>query len=338
MSQSNPQQNSQSVVNLMSTLQQVGELSNSFGALTVPDFAQQIAQAATLDPKSMQTPNPFLGSVVGDDSSSIRFAGNMDNYCQASNFLLDELGFAGNAISIQLRYNFLNRGELFPFLPLVQLDPVQSQQKNRPVYVPNIHMPRLRTNSFRPTHMHGRNQAYDPAQKFVNFDPSGSTPMYDKVALETAVLIAEYAKFRALNRNTRGALCFVGDGADCGSVKTIDECAAIVTDAFNLETLVIYAIGLSDAPTECRGCGTPIRGHVASNAKACAKCGARIDQTDFYDIFTRMGVPASNVQIANDGKALRAALGNVSEHWSSLSQAQSPAQFSSIAAGGFGTP
>lgn len=318
------------VFDLFDNLVGQGELKNSYDLLSTPDISNAIQAAAVLDPTQIKTANPFITSFLIDDSSSIRMAGNSDSVAQGCNHLMDSLCKAESAPGILMRAGYLNGGQLFPFLPLVNLDQVASAAQNRPVYVQNPHMPRLRTGKYDPT------GEYATGQNIVMYNPNGYTPLYDRTIVEAGALMAEFSKFQLANRRARGGLLIIGDGHDEGSNNSIDDCRAVVSDLFTLEILVIFAMGISDAPKQCRNCGTPLAGVVATNVKQCPKCAVGFRQTDFFKIFEDMGIPTQNIKVtSSDSKEIRATLGAVSQHWSRLSQVQSQTAFSQAASGGF---
>ena len=143
-----------------------------------------------------------------------------------------------------------------------------------------------------------------------NYNPNKGTPLYDATALILATVLAKSQEFTDAGVPCRTVTAIITDGADIHSrTHTRPEAIApLVKDMLKTEMHIICAMGVDDG------------------------------STNFTDIFTRMGIlPNWILTPKNTPSEIRKAFAVVSQSAVRASQIAG-AQFSQIAAGGFGNP
>ena len=139
-----------------------------------------------------------------------------------------------------------------------------------------------------------------------NYNPGGSTPLYDQMILVLTAVAAKIAEFEQGGVTARAITFVTTDGADYGSVKKARDVAVIVKGLLATEQHIIAGVGIED-------------GH-----------------TDFRDVFSKMGLLNEWVLTpGNSPSEIRKAFAVVSQ---SAVRASQSASFSQTAMGGFGAP
>lgn len=243
--------------------------------LTVDTLGPAItAGLGTVKLDDIKSSEVLLVTSLLDDSSSIRFvAGNSEAVRDGQNSMVDALTGAKQAGDVLISCRYLNGdgsnlGVLFPYRPL--------------------------SGAIR----------LDPH----NYDPHGSTPLYDQSAVTLTGVAAKIAEFEQGGVAARAVTVIVTDGADVGSrYSSAPAVRAIVEGLLHTEQHIIAGMGIDDG------------------------------QTDFRKVFNEMGIPAEWVLTpANNEHEIRQAFAVVSQSAVRASQAAGTS-FSQVALGGFGT-
>jgi len=147
-----------------------------------------------------------LLSLLIDDSSSIGYENNTGVVIDGHNMVLDALNGSKAAGAILVSCQYLNRGVLYPFVPLAQA----------------VRMDRS------------------------NYSPNGMTPLYDKTASTLASMVAKTAELENGGVAVKGVTYVITDGADYGSRTSPDRVKTIVQDMMRTESHIIGAMGIDD--------------------------------------------------------------------------------------------
>lgn len=154
------------------------------------------------------TAEVVLVTMLVDDSSSIRFAGNADAIRQGHNGVLDSLKGAKQSASVLVSCQYLNNGTvLYPYVALADA-----------VYM-DAH----------------------------NYDPRGGTPLYDRTVQVLTGVAVKVAEFEQGGVAVRSITVIVTDGADYGSYReTAASVKKVVNGMLKQENAIIAGIGVSD--------------------------------------------------------------------------------------------
>jgi hypothetical protein len=196
------------VGSLFQTAAQEGSLSSeSLQALTVVDLGQQIQAALGMPVDQVQASEVVLVTLMPDDSSSIRFAGNTQAVRDGCNMVIDALTASKQSDNILIHNRFLNGCVLYPYRPLEHAIRMEAQ----------------------------------------NYNPSGGTPLYDQTVVLLGTVLAKAQEFADNGVPVRTVTLIVTDGHDEGSMRfTARQIAPVVRDMLMQETHIVAAMGIDD--------------------------------------------------------------------------------------------
>src|SRR5207237_1536719 len=147
----------------------------------------------------------FLLAMLIDDSGSIRFAGNAQAVREGHNLVLEALLGSKQDDSVLVHTRFLNGNILYPFCPLAQAAKMDQN----------------------------------------NYDPDGSTPLFDETVAILGTVLAKAQEFADNGVPVRTATLILTDGNDQHSVKAnAGKVRTIVTDMLKMETHIVAAVGV----------------------------------------------------------------------------------------------
>lgn len=198
--------------NLFGDLQGAGIVQADTAALlNVTDFGQQINAAMGVDVNNVDASEVFLVTLLLDDSTSIRMAGNTDNVRKGHDLVMEAFRGAQKKQqdSIFVHARCLNSGIVYPYIGLA-----------------------------------------DVANIGASFNPSGGTPLYDQVIVTLGTVLKKAEEFALTGVNVRTATLILTDGADYGSNKRIQDAAKVVRDVLMAETHIVAAMGIDDGQTD----------------------------------------------------------------------------------------
>jgi hypothetical protein len=240
----------------------------SMAVLQVNDLSAEMNAALGTPALDVTASEVVLMALLIDDSGSIRYvSGNTEAVRDGHNLVIDSLRASKQDDGIQVLCTYLNGTILYPFSPLTG-----AQQMTK-----------------------------------SNYDPNGSTPLFDQSVVMLARLAAKTQEFKDNGVPVRGIALIVTDGADAGSRKNnAKDVAKIVKDLLKTETFIVAGMGIDDG------------------------------STDFRAVFKEMGIPDEWVLTPkNSPSEIRKAFSVFSK--SAVRASQTAASFSKTAAGGFGT-
>lgn len=237
-------------------------------ALSVNDIGAQIQAGLGVSVDDVTTSEVTLVTQLIDDSGSIRFANNAGAVRNGHNMVLESLKDSKQANSILSHCRYLNGTVLYPYCLIKQA----------------------------------------PLMTNANYDPIGSTPLYDQTAVTLGTVLAKVQEFDDNNVPVRAITLLITDGADCGSQRhTAKSITPLVQDLLKTEMHIVAGMGISDG------------------------------STDFKRVFQEMGIPDEWILTpGNSEKEIRAAFHLFSQ--SAVRASQGGAQFSQSALGGFASP
>lgn len=155
----------------------------------------------------------LLVTMLVDDSSSIRFAGNSDLVREGCNGIVTALKGSKQSDSVLITCRYLNgdvsgnHGVLYPY---VTLDGVQMLDKH-------------------------------------NYSPSGGTPLYDQSAVTLTAVTAKMAEFEVGGVSARAVTVIITDGADMGSRHHgPSDVAKMVGGMLRTEKHIVIGMGIKD--------------------------------------------------------------------------------------------
>lgn len=159
-----------------------------------------------------------LVTLLIDDSSSIRFAGNSDAVRDGHNQVLTALKEAKQSGAVLISCRYLNdgygtdRGVLYPYRPL------------------------------------------DGAEELTtsNYNPSGGTPLYDQATVTLTGVAAKMSEFEQGGVSARAVTVVVTDGADMHSSRTAADVQSMVSSMLATEAHIVAGIGIDDGATDFR--------------------------------------------------------------------------------------
>lgn len=255
---------------LFQTAQSDGVLSAaSLKAINVNDIGADINAALGVSVDDIKASEVILVTPLIDDSSSIRFvAGNTEAVRDGHNLIIDALSKTKQKDSILMSTSFLNRGLLYPYVTLDKAIRMASS----------------------------------------NYNPDGSTPLYDQSVVTLATVIAKCQEFLDNGIPCRTVTPIITDGGDNGGLRGADKVKRIVEDMLRAENHIIAGVGIDDGAT------------------------------DFKQVFGAMGIlPQWILTPGNSPSEIRRAFAMLSQSAVRASQATG-ANFSQAAMGGFGSP
>lgn len=159
-----------------------------------------------------------LVTLLIDDSSSIRFAGNAQAVRDGHNQVLTALKEAkqSGAVLISCRYqnggSGTDRGVLYPYRPL------------------------------------------DGAEELTdsNYNPQGGTPLYDQTTVTLTGVAAKMSEFEQGGVAVRAVTVIVTDGDDTYSSRTAADVQSMVSGMLATEAHIVVGIGIDDGVTDFR--------------------------------------------------------------------------------------
>jgi len=139
-----------------------------------------------------------------------------------------------------------------------------------------------------------------------NYNPGHMTPLYDQTVVLLGTVLAKSQEFADNGVPVRTVTLIMSDGADTSSNRSGPrDCAAIVSDLLKTENHIVAALGVDDG------------------------------DTDFHQVFSEMGIPDEWILTTKSTQHdIRQAFLMFSK--SAVRASQSAANFSNVAAGGFG--
>jgi hypothetical protein len=240
----------------------------SLQALEVIDMGALIQAGLGVDVQDVTTSEVTLVSQLIDDSASIRFGSNAQIVREGHNAVLDALNDSKQANGILMHARYLNGKVLYPYCLLNQAIRMDAR----------------------------------------NYDPNGSTPLYDQTAVLLGTVVAKVQEFEDNNVPVRAVTLIVTDGADCGSQHfTPHTLKPLIRDLLQSEMHIVAGLGISDG------------------------------STDFRRVFRDMGLEDEWILTpAQSATEIRAAFRLFSQ--SAVRASQGGAAFGQTAMGGFGSP
>jgi hypothetical protein len=237
-------------------------------ALSVHDIGAQIQAGLGVNVDDVTTSEVTLVTQLIDDSGSIRFASNAGAVRNGHNCVLEALKDSKQSNGILAHCRYLNGKVLYPFCLIPQAELMTSG----------------------------------------NYDPNGSTPLYDQTAVTLGTVVAKAQQFEDNSVPVRSVTLIVTDGADQGSMRhTPKTLRPIICDLQKTEMHIVAGMGIDD--------GT----------------------TDFRKVFRDMGIPDAWVLTpGTTATEIRAAFRLFSQ--SAIRASQNAASFGQAALGGFGSP
>ena len=231
------------------------------------DLGAQIQAGLGIAAEDVQASEVVLVSLLIDDSGSIRFGNNAQLVRDGHNTVLDSLQQAKAKEGVLIATSYLNGTVLYPYRKIDDADKMDAK----------------------------------------NFNPNGSTPLYDRAIVLCGQVIAKTKEFEDNGIPVRTISCIVTDGADQGSRATARDAKNIIEDLLRREKHIVAGMGIED--------GT----------------------TDFKQVFSDMGIRAEWILTPkNSDKEIRKAFQLFSQ--SAVRASQNAASFSKTALGGFATP
>ena len=207
-----PRKNS-TATGLLQRARAQGQLSaSSFQALTVnADIGAEIQAGLGIHPDDVPTAEAVLVTVMVDDSSSIRFAGNSARVREGHNAILDTLGRSPQRQDVLCHTRYLNGHVLFPYRPIDGAVRMDSR----------------------------------------NYNPRAGTPLYDELVVLLGTVLAKSRQLEEAGVPTRTITLVITDGADEHSNRqSAATVRPIIEDMLREERHTIAAMGISDGSTD----------------------------------------------------------------------------------------
>lgn len=185
----------------------------TLAVLDVDDLGARIQAGFGIDVDDVSASEVMLVSLLLDDSGSIRFGQNAEAVRSGANAVVDALAGSAQRESILMSCRYLNGTVLYPFRKVESAERLTRQ----------------------------------------NYDPSGTTPLYDQTVVTLGTVLAKAQAFIAAGVPCRTTTLIVSDGADCGSMlQTPAAVHKIVSDMLRVETHLVAAMGIDDGQTDFR--------------------------------------------------------------------------------------
>ncbi len=199
---------------LLRAAQEDGQISAAgMKALDLIDPGAQIQAALGVCVDDVHASEVVLCTMLADDSGSIRFSGNAQVVRDGHNLVLEALGRSQQRDGILCHTRYLNGKVLFPYRPL-----------------PGA--PRMDT---------------------ANYDPNGSTPLYDQTMALLGTVLAKAQEFSSSGVAVRTISLIITDGADEHSQRARPrDVAAVMEDLHRGEGHIVAAMGIADGRTDFR--------------------------------------------------------------------------------------
>ena len=199
---------------LLKTAHDEGLLSTaSIKVLNVVDLGAQIQAGLGISVDDVAASEVVLVTLMPDDSSSIRFAGNASAVRDGHNMVLDALGACKQRDDIFVHNRYLNGTVLYPYTPVDQAVRMTSK----------------------------------------NYDPSLGTPLYDQTVVLLATVLAKAQEFSDHGVPVRTITLIITDGGDCASTQAkAKHVRSLVKDMLGAENHIVAAMGISDGSTDFR--------------------------------------------------------------------------------------
>jgi hypothetical protein len=199
---------------LLSAAHREGRLSTaSLTALDVPDLGARVSAGLGVAIDDVAASEVILVTMMPDDSSSIRAAGNAAAVRDGHNQVLDALAGCAQARDIFCHTRLLNGAVLSPYAAVERVPRLDDQ----------------------------------------NYDPSLGTPLYDQTVVVLGTVLAKAQEFEQNGVPVRTVTLILTDGADQHSTRAGPrEVRALVEDMLAAETHVVAAIGIDDGATDFR--------------------------------------------------------------------------------------
>jgi len=250
----------------------------ALNALNINDIGATIQAGLGVQVDDVTTSEVTLVTMLDDDSRSIRTAGNSQIVRDGHNMVIDALKGSKQANGILMHARYLNGQVLFPYCLIKDAIRMDAH----------------------------------------NYNPMGSTPLYDQTAVILATVVAKTQEFEDNNVPVRSVTLILTDGADEHSrTHTPRTLKPLITDLLKTEMHIIAGMGIWD-------------GEKDANDKPIPGTG-----TDFRQVFSDMGIPEEWILTpGNSEKEIRAAFQLFSQ--SVVRASQDGASFSQAAMGGFG--
>lgn len=185
----------------------------AMAALSAADIGAQIQAGLGVRVEDVEASEVVLVTMMPDDSSSIRFAGNTKAVRDGHNLVLDALSASKQRDAILAHTRYLNGSVLFPYRPVAQAERMDSK----------------------------------------NYDPCMGTPLYDQTVVLLGTVVAKAQEFAQSGVPVRAVTLILTDGADAGSrwAKPKDV-RALVEDMRASEGHIVAAMGIDDGSTQFR--------------------------------------------------------------------------------------
>ena len=200
---------SQNVQDLFQSAADTGALSDdTMNVIATLDYGADIQQAlGNIDADTFQGGEVFLGTVIIDDSSSIRFvSGNTEAVREGHNAMVGALKDTKQAKDVLLHARMLNSGIVYAYCA-----------------IPDVVL-LVRS----------------------NYNPEGGTPLYDVTLATLASVIAKTQEFENGGITVRTMTFVVTDGADYGSHSQASDVQKLVRDMLRTEQHIIGGMGIDD--------------------------------------------------------------------------------------------
>jgi len=194
------------IQDLFATAHDEGILSQaSLKVLAVDDVGQSIQNALGVDVSTIHSSAPMIGSLLVDDSASIRFGSNSQAVRDGHNFCLKALRDSKQGSGILVSCRYINGTQLYPFVPL--------------------------------------DRALEMTA--ANYNPNGSTPLYDAIVENLGGVVLKIQEFANIGSAARSSNWIFTDGHDEFSRRnTIDQARSVITDLLKMETNIVGAVGV----------------------------------------------------------------------------------------------
>jgi hypothetical protein len=180
--------------------------------LQVKDIGQQIQNALGVSVDDVTASEVVLFSVLVDDSSSIRFAGNEQPVRDGYNAALQALDESKQSDGILVHGRYLNGGQLNEYVMLKDAPRMDKQ----------------------------------------NYQACGGTPLYDQTIVILGTVLAKAQEFADNGVPARTVTLILTDGHDESSRRAADAVAKVVKDMQMAETHIVAAMGVDDGQTNFR--------------------------------------------------------------------------------------
>ena len=182
-------------------------------SLDVADIGAQIQAALGTPVDQVAASEVVLVTLLMDDSSSIGSARNTQAVRDGHNLVLDALLASKQKENVLVHCRYLNGTVLYPYCPLG-------------------HAARMDAH---------------------NYNPTGSTPLYDQSIVTLATVVAKAQEFLDNGVAARTVSLIVTDGADYGSRRaTPATVLALAADMQRTESHIIAGMGVEDGSTDFR--------------------------------------------------------------------------------------